>query len=341
MSFIDSLLGGSISQYEKDKILKFIVNMKKTGQPVSEALIYYANTMAKKVEIKTAVSNVVDMINKGKDVEVALFEAKIIDEFQYSILKSSKNKNEAYDNVLSYKRDLRSADRFYLKNFSKALLSPIIISFGLPILIDIFTKIIENIRGFKQDFMPSPFVSAIIDFRDFFMPIGVILTALFVLGIVFYIYSYKENLPLHYRIFQLKAMSDSLAYFTMINDMLISGLKSYQIFAILGKYMHPKSSRNYFLKIRENLEKNQGIDKELKDLGTNDMAIFNIKMAKAMNDVPSGFKNALISIKDYIDKERQEYLDIVDFVTFALMVLPILAVFMFISFASIDIGMLD
>ena len=66
-------------------------------------------------------------------------------------------------------------------------------------------------------------------------------------------------------------------------------------------------SRNFFFKIRENLKNNRSITKELKDLGTNDMAIFNVQMAKETNDTKGGFQNALISIKDYVEKEKKEY----------------------------------
>lgn len=330
-----------ISQYDKDKVLKFIVNMKKTGQPVSKALIYYANVMADKAEVKKTVSFVVDLINKGKDVEDALYASKIIDDFQYSILKSSKNKNEAYENVLTYKRDLKQADKVYVNNYSKAMLSLIAMSIGMPFLIEMLQRMIDNVKSFKADFVLSTGVAFIVDLKDIFPLVAFMFVCAYIGGLTLYFYSYNQNLPLHYRLFKLKAMNDSTAYFTMINDMLVGGLNTYEIFDLLGKYMHPKSSRNFFFKIRDSLKNNKSITKELKDLGTNDMAIFNIQMAKETNDTKGGFKNALISIKDYVEKERKEYVEIIELVTFACMVVPFSGILFFITIATIDISMLD
>jgi type II secretory pathway component PulF len=329
----------AIRQYERNEVLIFITNMKKTSQPVLKALIHYANEMAKRDELRYEVSKVVDLINKGKNIEDSLHERGFINDFQYAILINSQDKNEAYEKVLKYNIGKNEADKFYRKKFLGLMIPLIALSFGMPYLIAIINGMIQQVKNINDEFEPSSFVMAIIHFNDGFTVMGVICVVILLVGIVFYYYTYKNDLPLHYRFFRLKAMNDTHMYFTLIVDMLKSGIKTFSIFELLGKYMIPLSSRDIFLTIRDRLKNNQDYTEEFKNLGVNDFTIFILKTAREIKDIKGGFVNALVSIDDYKSKKEEEYKEVVDFIAWLVLVISFAIFFLFLTIATIDVSM--
>lgn len=327
----------AIRKYEKNEVLIFITNMKKTGQNVLKALIHYANYMAKREELKNAVNDIVVEIKKGSDIEDALLENKFLNQFQYAILKNSRNKNEAYDKILKYNKNKSSADIFYFKKWSFTLLSLIAMSFTIPYINGVVGKMVDNMKNVSDNFVPNGTLTFFLDNNDMFFPLGVIFTGIFVSGLIFYFFSYKYSLDTHYKAFKLKAMSDSLMYFDVINDMLKSGLKTFTIFELLSKHMYPSSSRDIFGDIYEDLKNNQSYIEEFKKLGVNDFTIFTLKTAQEIGDIKGGFKNALLSIKEYKEKKEAFYLEVVDALSFLFVTVPFSAILWYMTVATIDI----
>jgi len=328
----------AIRNYEKAEVLIFITNMKKTGQNVLKALIHYANYMAKRDELKNAIDEIIMQIKKGSDIEDALLESRFLNQFQYAILKNSRNKNEAYDKILKYNSSKSEADRFYIKKWSLTLITLIIISFALPPINGVVGRMIDNIKGVKDDFVINSTIAFFLDNNELFFPLGVLLTGIFIGGLVFYFYTYKYDLNTHYKAFKLKAMSDSLMYFEVINDMLKSGLKTFTIFELLAKHMYPNSSRDIFEKIHLDLKNNQCYIEEFKKLGVNDFTIFTLKTAQEIGDIKGGFKNALISIIDYKKKKEDFYLEVIDALSFLFMAVPFTLILWYLTIATIDVA---
>jgi len=328
----------AIRKYEREEVLIFITNMKKTGQNVLKALIHYANYMAKRQELKNAVDDIVMKIKRGSDIEDALLESRFLNQFQYAILKNSKNKNEAYDKILKYNNSKSKADKFYFKKWTLTLLSLIAMSFVLPSINGVVAEMINNVKNINDEFVANGIITFFLNNNDLFFPLGIALTGLFFGGLVFYFYTYKYDLNIHYKTFKLKAMSDSLMYFEIINDMLKSGLKTFTIFELLSKYMHPNSSREIFEKIHEDLKNNQSYIEEFKKLGVNDFTIFTLKTAQEIGDIKGGFKNALISITDYKKKKEEFYLEVVDALSFLLITAPFSLILWYLTVATIDVA---
>jgi len=328
----------TISNMQKEEILVFISNMKKTGENVLRALIHYKDYMTKNRKVKIVIGEIVDEINKGKDIEEALYKNNLITSFQYAILKNSNNKNEAYDKILKYGKNQNKADKFYIKQWSKALLTLIFLCFAMPYLNGVVGNMVKNVKGYKPSFQENGFVTFILNNTDNFYYFGWFFTFLFLGGLFFYFYTYRYNLPLHYKLFPIKAFNDSETYFEVINDMLKSGLKTYTIFELLSKFMYPPSSRKYFKKIYEKLKTNDDYPEVFYNLGINNFAVFVLKTAKEINNVKEGFSNALISIKDYKNKKESFHYELIDLLVFIIMVVPYSIILWYLTVVTIDVS---
>jgi type II secretory pathway component PulF len=157
--------------------------------------------------------------------------------------------------------------------------------------------------------------------------------------VAFYIYTYENELELHYRVFKIRALVDSVIYFEVINDLFESGLKSHQVLDLAGRYMYPESSREYFLSIKEKIVNSKLINQELKSLAINDFAIFIITTSQQTGDIVGGFKNGLISIKDYKEEKEQKLRDNIELSVFTFNALLVSLFLFFVLIAHIDITM--
>jgi type II secretory pathway component PulF len=329
-----------MNQLKKDEILFFISNMLKTGQKVTDALIYYENEVETSDSIKDIISDVVEDINKGKPLEDVLFEYEIINEFQRNILSSSSDKKLAFERIRRYGRNRDEATIFYRKKLFWFTIISSLVFIALPYLIDFFNSQIE-IQAIntmeKKEY--NPIIVFIMSYRDyyFFFAGAIVLFASAL--VAFYIYTYENELELHYRVFKIRALVDSVIYFEVINDLFESGLKSHQVLDLAGRYMYPESSREYFLSIKEKIVNSKLINQELKSLAINDFAIFIITTSQQTGDIVGGFKNGLISIKDYKEEKEQKLRDNIELSVFTFNALLVSLFLFFVLIAHIDITM--
>lgn len=332
----------ALNGYQNKKILLFIKNMQKTSTPVLNALIYYENNIATNETVKDTVSLIVKQIHRGASVEDALREFGVINAFQYAILINAQDKSRAYDQIIKLNASSKAVDLFYLKTYLKAFLSLFVLFFGMPILSQhYFLKALHQVQSIKPSFQFDVFAAWNIDHQGIFLALGYLSLLLFIAGFVFYFYTFNNDLELHYKIFKLRSLNDSVLYFTLIVNMIRSELGTYQIFDLLGKHMLPVSSRDIFISIRDKLKNNQNYIKDFQTLGTNDFSLFLLEMAKAINDVKGGFISALESIRDYKEDMEGYYRDIPANIAFVIMMLVFLYVSGFATVAITDLSFIN
>ena len=328
----------ALTQMEKKELILFISNMRKTGQPVAKALVYYADNIAKREEAKDTISEIVKKAMQGNKLEDMLLRYGVIDDFQYSILINAVDKNRAYDRILSLSKGKLESDKAYMKIFAQIFLPIIIVGYGMPYLVVTINNMIQSIKDVKEDFEPSGFVQSVIAFKDYFPVIATIALLAYVGLMLYYFLSYRYDLGGHYRLFKLKALQDSEMFFETITEMLSAGLKTYNVFDLLSKHAHPVSARDIFAEIRDALINNRDYARLFKKLGVNDFTIFVLLMGKEVGDVKKAFFDAYDSIKNYKEEKYAFYKEVYDFVAFLIMALVFLFAMTFIFFGTIDIA---
>lgn len=331
----------ALNQTLKNQIIEFVASMKQTGENVHQSLIFYANSVAQDDEEKYHVSRVIEQIAKGSEVEDALLEEQIINEFQYAILMNSADKNKAFDRILYFDENRFEADKFYFKEFSTRMLVNAGVFLGMPWVVDIINKQVNQVKGSVKDFHINAFSQFFFDIRDYYSMIGILLILLWLAGIAYYLYTYNNELPTHYKYFKLKAYNETEMYLTLIDNMLASGAKSYRAMELLGTFIIPASARDFFLEIGENITKNKDLGVTLRQLGFLDTAIFNIQMAQETNDFKKGFSNALKSTKKFIKNNKEKQMGKIELMTLAYAYIPYSILLTIISFAMVDIAFLE
>ena len=330
----------SINYQEKKRLIDFIANMKQTGQTAHEALEFFADQMTTNQDLKKVVARISKEVRKGHDIETMLHKENVINNLQYAILSNSPDKNTAYDNVLSYTENAKEADKFYRSNFLKVIAMWAVMFQAMVYLINLYSNMAEQFKSAKDDLKFDFFFELLLS-SSLFMQIMVFVTCIFgVLMIVFYQYSYKHLLSLHYRLFKLKALDDGYLYLKMVNDTLLSGGITGATFDIFSKYMYPISCRPICKEISQRLTKNQDISEQLKKLGVIDDAIFSIKTSRAMQDPQGGFKKAYVVTGRYLydQKAREEYIEKLKYWFFIWFNIPLMILVSYMTYASIAVS---
>jgi hypothetical protein len=309
----------AIKPYEKKRLIGFISNMKKTGITAFGALDHFAKKMTQNAELKKAVEHIAKEVRKGHDVEAMLHKEKIIDDFQYAILKNSTDKNVAYNNVMHYTMKAGEADIVYIKNFIKVILVWIGCMLLLAYLFNSYEQTLTLLEEIKEDYHPNLYFKMILSSGNFLIMLSIVFGVFGVLGVAYYKASYKSSLTTHYKIFKLKALDDGFLYLKMLNGMLSSGSITVDAFELLAKYMYPLASRPIFQKIADGLKKDQDVSQYLISIGVIEDAIFTIQTARVMQDPQGGFKSAYEVTERYLytdENQRKEYINKIDDLAF-------------------------
>ncbi len=331
----------SITKNEKKRLIMFISNMKQTGQTAYEALNYFSEKMTSNKELKVVVDRIANAARKGFEIEEQLHKEKIIDDLQYAILRNSKDKNVAYENVVSYTAKASEADKFYVTNFIKIAIMWVIFFYGMIYLIDLYSDLVRQLKEIKPDFQLASYIALALNSKEIMYVLLIATIITLVIGVFFYKYSYHNMLSLHYKIFKLKAIDDGYLYLKMISDMLKSEVETTAIaFNVLSRYMYPLSCRPILATVEKKLINNADVSNELKTLGIIDDAIFTIKTARMMKDIAGGFKNAFDVTDRYLfaQKAREEYIETLKFIVFVALNAPLGFLILFMTLTSIEIS---
>lgn len=331
----------SITKNEKKRLIMFISNMKQTGQTAYEALNYFSEKMTSNKELKVVVDRIANAARKGFEIEEQLHKEKIIDDLQYAILRNSKDKNVAYENVVSYTAKASEADKFYVTNFIKIAIMWVIFFYGMIYLIDLYSDLVRQLKEIKPDFQLASYIALALNSKEIMYVLLIATIITLVIGVFFYKYSYHNMLSLHYKIFKLKAIDDGYLYLKMISDMLKSEVETTAIaFNVLSRYMYPLSCRPILAIVEKKLINNADVSNELKTLGIIDDAIFTIQTARMMKDVAGGFKKAFDVTDRYLfaQKAREEYVENLKFVVFVALNAPLGFLILFMTLTSIEIS---
>lgn len=331
----------SITKNEKKRLIMFISNMKQTGQTAYEALNYFSEKMTSNKELKVVVDRIANAARKGFEIEEQLHKEKIIDDLQYAILRNSKDKNVAYENVVSYTAKASEADKFYVTNFIKIAIMWVIFFYGMIYLIDLYSDLVRQLKEIKPDFQLASYIALALNSKEIMYVLLIATIITLVIGVFFYKYSYHNMLSLHYKIFKLKAIDDGYLYLKMISDMLKSEVETTAIaFNVLSRYMYPLSCRPILTTVEKKLINNADVSNELKTLGIIDDAIFTIKTARMMKDIAGGFKNAFDVTDRYLfaQKAREEYIETLKFIVFVALNAPLGFLILFMTLTSIEIS---
>ena len=330
----------SITNSEKKRLIMFISNMKQTGQTAFEALNYFSEKMTNNKELKMIVERIAQAARKGFEIEEQLYKEKMINDLQYAILRNSSDKNEAYENVVSYTARTNEADKFYVVNFIKIAIMWMIFFYGMIYLIDLYSDLVRQLKEIKPDFQLASYIQIALSSKELMYFLLIATIAALAFGVFFYKYSYHNMLALHYKIFKLKAIDDGYLYLKMISNMLKSGTTTSIAFNVLSKYMYPFSCRIILANIEKKLINNVDVSADLKTLGIIDDAIFTIQTARMMKDVAGGFKKAFDVTDRYLfaQKAREEYVENLKFVVFVALNAPLGFLILFMTLTSIEIS---
>lgn len=314
--------------------------MKQTGQTAFEALNYFSEKMTNNKELKMIVERIAQAARKGFEIEEQLYKEKMINDLQYAILRNSSDKNEAYENVVSYTARTNEADKFYVVNFIKIAIMWMIFFYGMIYLIDLYSDLVRQLKEIKPDFQLASYIQIALSSKELMYFLLIATIAALVFGVFFYKYSYYNMLALHYKIFKLKAIDDGYLYLKMISNMLKSGTTTSIAFNVLSKYMYPFSCRIILANIEKKLINNVDVSADLKTLGIIDDAIFTIQTARMMKDVAGGFKKAFDVTDRYLfaQKAREEYVENLKFVVFVALNAPLGFLILFMTLTSIEIS---
>lgn len=319
----------SIKPYEKKRLIGFISNMKKTGINAYGALDFFAKKMTQNIELKKAVERISKEVQKGFDIEAMLHKEKIINDFQFAILKNSEDKNIAYNNVMHYITKAAEADIVYIKNLIKVILVWIGSLLMLSYLFSSYEQTLSLLEELREDYHANYYIKMLILSGDYLIICSIVLGVLGVLGVLYYKTSYQNSLTTHYKIFRLKALDDGFLYLKMINGMLSSGNTTVDAFELLAKYMYPVSSRPIFQKIADSFKKNGDISPLLASIGIIEDAIFTIETNRLMQDPQDGFKKAYEVTERYLytdENYRKECIDKIDGLAFWAVNMPLLLI---------------
>jgi hypothetical protein len=327
--------------YEIRKMLMFILSMQKTGASITSSLSYYGEKVVKNQSFKNALSDVVSQMSGGGKLEDVLRANGFLNDFQYAILKISKNKQSAIESIINLNENKNDALTFYFKQFSNVMLVFSGILFLLPYATDFFFDIMMQINKTKTEAI-SGTIGWMLKNDDILQPIGVFVFILYLLGMFFYYYTYKNNVALHYKVFKYSAMIDNRTLFGLINDLLKTELTAILSLGLLAKHYEPKSTRTHLLKLKDFLENRniEGAEMELVNLGVNDFARFSIVSALKIGDTKRGFINALVNIEDYNKVEIENYRTNVDFIVFMLTSTAISLTLLYVIILETKMGML-
>lgn len=330
----------SIKQHEKKRLVMFIANMKQTGITAYDALDHFAKKMTNNADFKTVIERISREVRKGFNIEEQLHKEKLIDDLQYAILCNSSDKNEAYENVVSYTARTNEADKFYVVNFIKIAIMWMIFFYGMIYLIDLYSDLVRQLKEIKPDFQLASYIQIALSSKELMYFLLFATIAALVFGVFFYKYSYHNMLALHYKIFKLKAIDDGYLYLKMISNMLKSGATTSIAFNVLSKHMYPLSCRIILTNIEKKIVRDVDVSADLKTLGIIDDAIFTVQTARAMRDIAGGFKKAFDVTDRYLfaQKAREEYVENLKFVVFVALNAPLGFLILFMTLTSIEIS---
>lgn len=304
---------------EVKRILMFISSMQKTGSNIVTALGFYGEKIAKNQNVKSAINKTVAQLSQGTKLEEVLKNNGFLNDFQYAILKIAKNKQKAIENIIELNKDRNEATSFYFKQFSRVIAIYVGILLFLPYGNDFFLGILNSLNQGK----PKPMIGiidAVIHNNHLYHPMAFFLIVVYIFGVFFYKYTYANSLDLHYKVFKYRAMLDVRNFLELMQDLMRSGLNSVGCISLLVKHIEPKSSRKFLESLQKSIE-NKNFDdfeKYLGMLGFNEFATFTLQSAMKTNDLPSGWKNALVNTVDYNEIEIKSYKEVIDLIVFAL-----------------------
>lgn len=329
-----------INTYEIRKILMFILSMQKTGASITSSLSYYGEKIAKAPSLKKAISNAVSQLSSGSKLEDVLKINGFLNNFQYAILKISKDKQSAIEVIINLGAKKNDALIYYFKQFSIFMLVFGGILFFVPYITDFFVEIMYQISKEKTEAIKG-FMGWMLKNDDILKPIGILFFILYGVGLFFFKYSYEKSIALHYKLFKYSAMVDNHTLFSLINDLIKIETVSNSL-GLISKHYEPKATRDHILNLknhidRKNLEK---AEQELINLGVNDFARFSILSSIKIGETQKGFKNALINIEDYNKLEIENYKTNIDFLVFMITTMLISSAFLYTMLLEVKMGMM-
>ena len=333
----------AISHDDRHKIIHFVSNMKRSGRNTITSLEYFMENLTTKEDVREVIDEVLKATKKGRDLEECLHEYEIFNDLQYAIIANSDDKNKAYKKILVYGNENALINALYVKSFSLLLLG---LSFVYYIWYMITDKFLLNMIGNFSKLAKNgkidmhPYVQIILDIYQFFYPLAIVFLGLYLLWITFYFYSYKNDLELHYKVFNFRALKDSELYLGLIKDMLEAGTKSTKVFEILASYMYPESSRDIWEEINEAKKNNnkKEVIEGFRRLNLNDFTLYVIESGQESQEVKRGLLEAYESVKEFVEIEEKKMVDRIKDIWFYPVVLSIIGLLSFLLFITIDIG---
>lgn len=297
-----------MKQAKRIKLINYIANKSYRGASLTDALKYYVEEIEDAPADKAEIKKVIEEIKRGGKTEDVLRKNNIIDTFQYAILKASSRQREAYallPTITANKKN--SIGKFYLSVTAFKVLLITSIFYGAPEVEAMIAPLVATKAEVGGEAIEIPFV-----FTD--NPIMHLIANGMLIGyislIIFYFWSYRKNIALHYKIFKFRAYTDSIIYLSLLKNMINNGIISYKAFEILGNYIEPFSARQYFKSIAQKIKnggKEHFFKKELDALGIDEYTQYEFKVAYNSGDYGEAIENAYESAVGFIKEEEPKH----------------------------------
>lgn len=331
-----------MNELDKIKLFTFILTMLQTGKNIHSALVYFQDKVAKDSNTKTIVKSIISSYEKGISLEKSLLQTKVISNFQYSILELSSDKKVAFEKLLKFVNAKKEADIFYLKIWTRVLAT----TAGVFLLIwflneTIFYKLYTSIKKQNKNLELSPLIQFIIDNNEIVLYIGIFFI-IFCIGIfLFYLETYRSNIPLHYKVFKYKAFVENLYLINTISNLLDTGINLNKTLGLLINSVEPKNLRNYILNIQQAVFKNniQSFEFELRRLNFDEITTFLLISGFEVKDFKEAFKGAEISAQKALDEVGRYYKVSLDFIVYAISWLIIGMGILYVTMFETDIAL--
>ncbi len=255
MTFLDNF---NATKVQNDLLMAYLINKTKQGQSITSALEIFAEdqkSSSKKYYLK--LRKIINDIRRGKDdLEYILFRYKIIDRFQLTIIKSSKEKIDGMQVARTLSKEGSGLYGVVLKNIGTPLLALIGILIGLHMYIPGMEKEIAELTELNaqaRDFIKVPPY-----FNHQFTTISISISVfLFIAIIGGYTYLNKFKTLLLYKFLPLQAYSDGRFIFKIMANLLKNSIPMYNVCTMLSKEYHLKSVRDMFYRISQNIKKHR------------------------------------------------------------------------------------
>ncbi|MCT7910697.1 hypothetical protein N5912_02540 [Arcobacter lacus] len=331
-----------MNELDKIKLFTFILTMLQTGRNVHSALVYFLEKVAKDSNTKTIIKNVIANYGNGMSLEKALLQNKVISNFQYSILELSTDKKIAFEKLLKFVNAKKEADIFYFKQWLRGFITTV----GIALLIwflneTIFYKLYISIKKQNKNLQLNPLIQYIIDNNEIILYISIFFSFLFLLLLFFYLETYRNNIPLHYKVFKYKAFVENLYLINTISNLLDTGINLNKTLNLLINSVEPKNLRNYILNIQQAVSKNniKSFEFELRRLNVDEITTFLLISGFEIKDFKEAFKGAEISAQKVLNEVGTFYKNRIDFIIYGLSWLVIGGAMLYLEMFVTDISL--